>query len=164
MSRELGIVEILRGEGVPRLDCDTVLNSDLAPTQLLRVVPRTKLLMLFWTPTCAPCKPLLAELAAVAKTNPGDVTFLGVVQSSNPDVDPPGDLRLRQVEELMTENKVTFPTCVHSSSDTSRRWQAQGVPLMLLMSAESGVERAALGRRNGEKLLRELTNSAKHVR
>lgn len=163
-SQGASIIDALRGKPLPLLDCDTVLNSDLSPTQLLRVPPSTKLLVLFWTPTCAPCKPLLADLAAVAETKPRDVNFLGVVQSANPELDPPGEFQLRRVEELMTQYRVGFPTCVHSSNDTSRRWQAQGVPLMLLISPESGVERAALGRRNGEQLLHELTNHTSGVR
>jgi thiol-disulfide isomerase/thioredoxin len=156
-SLEGDILEALQREHEARLDCDTVLNSELSPTQLVRVDPGRKLLMLFWTPTCVPCKPLLAELAAVAKTNPSGMSFLGVVQSANPDVEAPGDWRLRRVQDIMAEYEVGFPTCVHSSNDISRRWRAEGVPLLLLVSAESGVERAALGRSNGETLLREVT-------
>jgi len=61
-----------------------------------------------------------------------------------------------RVQGLMAKYKVGFPTCVHTSSDVTQRWQAGGVPLTLLVSADKGVERAACGGENGQRLLDEL--------
>lgn len=159
-TQETAIVEALKGKSLPTMQCESVLNSDASPAQLLRVPPGMKLLLNFWTPTCAPCKPLLAELAALADTKPSNLAFLGVVQAADPELEPPGEWQLLRVKGLMAQHKVHFPTCVHTSNEMTRRWQAQGVPLTLLASAEKGVERAALGGKNAQLLLAELTGRA----
>src|SRR5437870_3276040 len=55
---EARIVEALKGTSFPSLQCDAVLNSALPVAKLLRLPPRDKLLVNFWTPTCGSCKPL----------------------------------------------------------------------------------------------------------
>ena len=157
-AQETSIVEALKGPPLPALECDTVLNSDLPPQQLLRVPPGGKLVLNFWTPTCGPCKPLLAELAALADAKPGNLAIIGVVQSADPESEPPGEWQLLRVKGLLAQYKVRFPTCLHMSRELTHRWQAGGTPLTLLIS-DKGVERAALGAKNGHQLLHELTTS-----
>jgi thiol-disulfide isomerase/thioredoxin len=157
-SQEAAILKALGGSALPALECGAVLNSAREPAQLLRVAPGNKVLVLFWTPTCGPCKPLLAELATLAG-KPRDLTFVGVVQAADPELEPPGDWQLLRVKEIMTQYKVSFPTCVHTSTELSRRWQAGGVPLTLLVS-EKGVERVALGGKSGHELLESLSASS----
>jgi thiol-disulfide isomerase/thioredoxin len=154
-SQEAAILKALGGSALPALECDTVLNSARDPAQLLRVAPGKELLMLFWTPTCGPCKPLVAELAALAAKS-RDVTVVGVVQTADPDLDPPGEWQLLRVKAIMAQYKVSFPTCVHTSTELSRKWQAEGVPLTLLVS-EKGVERVALGGKSGHDLVATLS-------
>jgi len=154
--QEASIVESFKGHPLPTLECDTVLNSNLSPHQLLQVPAGGKLVLNFWTPTCGPCKPLLAELAALAMTKPPNLTFVSIVRSADLELEPPGEWQLLRVQGLMAKYKVGFPTCVHTSSDVTQRWQAGGVPLTLLVSADKGVERAACGGENGQRLLDEL--------
>jgi thiol-disulfide isomerase/thioredoxin len=140
---------------LPALECDAVLNSDLRPDQLLRVPPGERRLVMFWTPTCGPCKPLLAEMAALSRTKLKGLSVLGIVQSGEPELEPSGAWQLQRVKQLVAQYKVGFPTCVHSSKQLTRRWKAEGVPLTLLLS-EKGVERVAMGARNGQRLVADL--------
>jgi hypothetical protein len=73
-------------------------------------------------------------------------------------VEPPGDWAALRVKQILTRYKVTFPTCVHSSRELTRRWHAGGVPLSILVS-QKGVERVAAGGRNGQQLVAELGNA-----
>ncbi len=95
-SRGASIVDALKREVLPPLECEKILNSTLSSKELLQVASGTRLLVFFWTPTCLPCKPLLAELAVFAETYPQGVSILGVVQSANPEVEPPGEWRMRR--------------------------------------------------------------------
>ena len=156
-AQEAVILESFKGHPVPSLDCDTVLNSGATPSQLLRMAGSTKLVVNFWTPTCGPCKPLLADLAAVARSHPADFTVIGVVKSADGELEPPGEWRLLRVKGLMAQYKVDFPTCVYTSNDMTRRWQAGGVPLTLLLSPDKGVERVAVGAESGARLLQDLS-------
>jgi thiol-disulfide isomerase/thioredoxin len=139
---------------LPTLECDAVLNAQATP-QLTRVPVGEKRLLMFWTPTCGPCKPLLADLAALAEKRPPGLSLLGIVQSVDSELETPGEWALLRVKQLLAKYKVAFPTCVHSSRDQMKRWHAQGVPLILLLSHD-GVERVAAGARNGQRLVDEL--------
>jgi thiol-disulfide isomerase/thioredoxin len=157
-DEEAAIQKALGGSSLPTLQCDAVLNSDARPDQLLQVPPGETRLMLFWTPTCGPCKPLLGDIAALAAGRPKNLSFLGIVQAADPELDPPGEWRLLRVRQLMAQYKAGFPTCVHSSRELMSRWKAEGVPLTLLVS-QKGVERVAAGGRNGQRLLAELARA-----
>jgi len=154
-EHEAAIKTALSGASLPSLQCDAVLNSTIRPAQLIRVPAGERKVVIFWTPTCGPCKPLLDELAALAATRPRNLSFLGVVQAAVPDMEPPGEWRLSRVRQIVSDHKVGFPTCVHSSRELMRRWQAEGVPLTLVMS-DKGVERVAEGGANGHRLIEEL--------
>jgi thiol-disulfide isomerase/thioredoxin len=158
-EEEAAILKALGGPSLPALHCDRVLNSELQPAQLLQVPPGHKLLLVFWSPTCGPCKPLLAKLAGLPKSKPNNLAVVGVVQAADPEFDPPGEWRLQRVKELMAQYKVGFPTCVHASKELARRWQATGVPLTLLIT-EKGVERVAGGGKNGQQLVEEVVGRA----
>jgi len=149
------ILQALAGRPLPELHCDAVLNSNKDANDLLHVPANHRLLMMFWTPTCAPCKPLLGELATFAGRRHYSLAVLGVVQAADPELDPPGDWRLLRVQGLMSQYSVDFPTCVHSSSEVSEAWQATGVPLTIVLS-DRGVERVALGGKEGHDLLEDL--------
>jgi thiol-disulfide isomerase/thioredoxin len=110
---------------------------------------------MFWTPSCEPCKPLLAEMVGLSKTKPKALSVLGIVQSGDSDLESPGEWQVQRVKELVVHYKVGFPTCVHSSKELTKRWRAEGVPLTLLLS-EKGVERVAMGGRNGQRLVADL--------
>jgi thiol-disulfide isomerase/thioredoxin len=132
-----------------------VLNATQATRELTRVPVGEKRLLMFWTPTCGPCKPLLADMGALAEKMPHGLSLLGIVQSVDPDLEPPGEWALLRVKQLLTRYKAGFPTCVHSSSDQMTRWHAQGVPLTILVSHD-GVDRVAFGGRNGQRLVAEI--------
>jgi thiol-disulfide isomerase/thioredoxin len=140
---------------LPILKCDAVLNAAQGTSQLTRVPVGEKRLLMFWTPTCGPCKPLLADLSALGEKRPHGLSLLGIVQSVDSELETPGEWALLRVKQLLARYKVGFPTCVHSSSDQMKRWHAQGVPLTLLLSHD-GVERVAAGARNGQRLVAEL--------
>jgi thiol-disulfide isomerase/thioredoxin len=152
---EAAIQKALSGTSLPTLECDAVLNSDLRPDQLLRVPPGERRLVMFWTPTCGPCKPLLADMAALSSRKPKALSVLGIVQSGEPELEPSGEWQLQRVKQLVAQYKVGFPTCVHSSKELTKRWKAEGVPLTLLLS-EKGVERVAMGGKNGQLLVADL--------
>jgi thiol-disulfide isomerase/thioredoxin len=152
---EAAIQKALSGTPLPTLECDAVLNSDRRPDQLLRVPAGERRLVMFWTPTCGPCKPLLADMAALSSTKPKALSLLGIVQSGEPELEPSGEWQLQRVKQLVAQYKVGFPTCVHSSKELTKRWKAEGVPLTLLLS-EKGVERVAMGGRNGQLLVADL--------
>jgi hypothetical protein len=155
-SQEAFVLESLAGRPLPALPCDTILNSDQPATRLVRVAPNEKLLMVFWTPACAPCKPLLAELATLSsRAQERNLSFLGVVQAADPEMDPPGDWRLQRVQGVIAQYKVGFPTCVHSSNEVTEAWHAGGVPLCLLVS-DQGVERVVLGSKGALQLANEI--------
>jgi thiol-disulfide isomerase/thioredoxin len=144
-----------RNGPLPALECDALLNAAQAPQELTRVPVGEKRVLMFWTPTCSPCKPLLADLAALADRGVSGLSVVGVVQSVDSELEAPGEWALLRVKQLMTTYKVGFPTCVHSSRDQMKRWHAEGVPLTLLLS-NTGVERVAAGGRNGQRLVAEL--------
>jgi thiol-disulfide isomerase/thioredoxin len=152
---EAAIQKALSGTSLPTLECDAVLNSNLRPEQLLRVPPGERRLVMFWTPTCGPCKPLLADMAALSNTKPKALSMLGIVQSGDSELEPPGEWQVLRVKQLVVQYKVGFPTCVHSSRKLTKRWKAEGVPLTLLLS-EKGVERVAMGGKNGQLLVADL--------
>ena len=157
-ASEADTLAAFRSGPLPTLRCDAVLNAAQAPEDLTRVPVGEKRLVMFWTPTCGPCKPLLADLAALAARHVDGVSALSVVQSVDSELEAPGEWALLRVKQLMSKYKVGFPTCVHSSQEQMRRWHAGGVPVMLVLSS-AGVERVALGGRNGQRLVAELTNS-----
>lgn len=140
---------------LPTLECDAVLNATQATQELTRVPVGEKRLLMFWTPTCGPCKPLLADLGALADKRPHGLSLLGIVQSVDSELEPPGEWALQRVKQLLVRYKAGFPTCVHSSRAQMKRWHAQGVPLTLLLSHD-GVDRVAAGGRNGQRLVAEL--------
>jgi thiol-disulfide isomerase/thioredoxin len=152
---EAAIQKALSRTSLPTLECDAVLNSDLRPDQLLRMPPGERRLVMFWTPTCGPCKPLLADMAALSSRKPKALSVLGIVQSGEPELEPSGEWQLQRVKQLVAQYKVRFPTCVHSSKEQTKRWKAEGVPLTLLLS-EKGVERVAMGGKNGQLLVADL--------
>jgi thiol-disulfide isomerase/thioredoxin len=143
---------------LPALQCDAVLNALPGMQELTKVPVGERRLLMFWTPTCGPCKPLLADLAALAAKTPQGLSVLGVVQSVDSELEPPGEWALLRVKQLLTKYNVGFPTCVHSSTEQMKRWHAQGVPLTLLLSS-AGVERVAAGGRNGQRLVAELAEA-----
>jgi thiol-disulfide isomerase/thioredoxin len=151
---EAAILAALTGPSLPPLRCDAVLNSDAGAGQLLQLAQGEKRLVLFWTPTCGPCKPVMADMAALAALKPKGLSFLGVVQAIEPDLEPPGDAPLERVKGIVAKYDVHFATCVHTSREQTRKWRAQGVPLVLVVS-QKGVERVALGGRNGARLVAE---------
>jgi thiol-disulfide isomerase/thioredoxin len=140
---------------LPTLECDAVLNATQATQELTRIPVGEKRLLMFWTPTCGPCKPLLADLGALADKRPHGLSLLGIVQSVDSELEPPGEWALQRVKQLLVRYKAGFPTCVHSSRAQMKRWHAQGVPLTLLLSHD-GVDRVAAGGRNGQRLVAEL--------
>jgi thiol-disulfide isomerase/thioredoxin len=140
---------------LPTLECDAVLNTSQATGELTRIPVGEKRLLMFWTPTCGPCKPLLAALGRIAEKKPQGLSLLGIVQSVDSELEAPGEWALQRVKQLLIRYKVGFPTCVHSSRDQTKRWHAQGVPLTLLLSHD-GVDRVAAGGRNGQQLIAEL--------
>jgi thiol-disulfide isomerase/thioredoxin len=154
-TQEAAILAALTGSSLPELTCDAVFNSNQTPTQLLYASAGKKVLVVFWTPLCTSCKPLLAELAAIAGGAATSTSVLGVVQAADPEFEPPGEWRLLRVKGLLTQYKVGFPTCVHSSTEVSERWQATGVPLTLLI-ADNRVQSVALGAANGHRLVAEV--------
>lgn len=149
---EAHILKTFQGRPLPELKCDSVLHSERPADRLLETPPDGRLLLVFWTPTCVPCKPVLAEVAALAATKPRGLAFLGVVQAADPDLEPPGDWQLSRVEGILAQQKASFPTCVHRSPEVTKSWQAGGVPLTLLVTA-NGVEQVAMGAANGHKLV-----------
>jgi hypothetical protein len=155
---EAHILAALTGGPLPPLRCDSLLNTDKPAGRLVQAPAGGRLLMLFWTPTCLPCKPVLDELVASAATG-GNLAYLSVVQSADPDLEPPGEWRSLRVQSLVREHKVSFPTCVHASNELSRTWQAQGVPMLLTLSSDGVVERAAVGAANATRLIRDVTAS-----
>ena len=157
---EAAILKAFRGSGLPPLECDALLNSEMSVPDLTRVPPGQKRVLMFWTPTCGPCKPLLADLAALAAAKPTGLSVVGVVRSAEPDLEPPGEWRLERVKRIVAEYQVGFPTCVHSSKRVTEAWRAGGVPITFLLS-DKGVERVAGGGRNGRALVAELSGSAK---
>jgi len=110
---------------------------------------------MFWTPTCGPCKPLRADMAALSNRKPKALSVLGIVQSGDSELEPPGEWQMLRVKQLVVQYKVGFPTCVHGSRELTKRWKAEGVPLTLLLS-EKGVERVAMGGKNGQRLVADL--------
>lgn len=159
-DEEARILKVLTAGSLPPLQCDAVLNSSRTAADLTRVPAGEKRLMMFWTPACEPCKPLLAELAALAASKPQGVSVVSVVRSAIPDLEAPGDWRMERVKRLVAEYKVGFPTCVHSSSRVTDDWQAGGVPITYLLS-NKGVERVASGGTNGSALVAELAAASK---
>lgn len=157
---EAAIMAALRDRSLPTLDCDTVLNSKKTPEQLMQTTTGEQLVINFWTPTCAPCKPVLQALAGLAGAHPKDVAIVGIVQAADPDLDPPGQWELLRVKEILEEQAARFPTCVHRSSETTQRWQAQGVPLVLLIQ-DNRVSRVALGTDRSLKLIDVLKGGSK---
>ncbi len=155
-SDEAAILKALSGTSLPTLECDAVLNFDGGVAELTRVPPGERRLLMFWTPTCGPCKPLLADLAALAERKPRGLSVLGIVRSGDLELEPPGEWSLVRVKQLVAQYKVGFPTCVHSSEELMKRWKAEGVPLTIVLS-ENGVERVAAGGRNGQRLVAELS-------
>jgi len=142
---------------LPALACDTVLNATQATAELIRVPAGEKRLVMFWTPTCGPCKPLLSDLAALARRRVSGLSVLGIVEAADAELEPPGEWALLRVKQLMTQYDVGFPTCVHRSREQMKLWHAEGVPLILVLTHD-GVERVAAGR-NGQRLVAELTGS-----
>ena len=94
-------------------------------------------------------------MAILADKKPKGLSVLGIVESADSELEPPGEWQLLRVKQLVAQYKVAFPTCVHSSRQLMKRWHAEGVPLTLLVS-EKGVERVAAGGRNGQRLVAEL--------
>ena len=159
-GQEALILKQLNAGALPPLQCDAVLNSRGAAADLTRVPVGERRLMMFWTPACEPCKPLLAQLAALAAENPKGLSVVSVVRSALPDLEPEGDWGMDRVKRLVAEYKVSFPTCVHSSKRVTSEWHAEGVPITYLLS-EKGVERVASGGTNGLALVAELAAAAK---
>lgn len=143
---------------LPTLECDVVVNAAQGRQELTNVPVGEKRLLMFWTPTCGSCKPLLADLAVLADKRPHGLSVLGIVQSVDSELESHGEWALLRVKQLLTTYKVGFPTCVHSSRKQMKSWHAQGVPLTLLLS-HAGVERVAAGGRNGQRLVAELAGT-----
>jgi hypothetical protein len=142
---------------LPILECDAVLNTAQAPRELTRVPAGERRLVLFWTPTCGACRPLLEDLVALADRRLDGLSLLGVVQSVDLELEAPGDWALLRVKQLMSKYRIAFPTCVHSSNEQMKRWHAERVPLILLLS-HTGVERVA-GGRNGQRFIAEVAST-----
>ena len=143
---------------LPTLECDVVVHAAQRRQELTHVPLGEKRSLMFWTPTCGPCKPLLADLAALADKRRHQLSVLGIVQSVDSELESPGEWALLRVKQLLTRHEVGFPTCVHSSRVLMKRWHAQGVPLTLMLS-HAGVERVAAGARNGQSLVAELAGT-----
>lgn len=159
-EEEVRIRKELNASGLPPLQCDAVLNSPKTATELTRVPAGEKRLVMFWTPVCEPCKPLLADMVALAASKPQGLSVVSVVRSAIADLEAPGDWRMERVKRIVAEYKVGFPTCVHNSSRVTNDWRAGGVPITYLLS-DKGVERVASGGTNGSALVAELAAAAK---
>jgi thiol-disulfide isomerase/thioredoxin len=157
-AHEAAILAAMTKGPLPTLECDVVLNAPAAGQDLTQVPIGQQRVMMFWTPTCGPCKPLLADLAALVNKKGDSLSVIGIVQSADSDLEPPGDWALLRVKHLLAMYDVRFPTCVHTSRAQMKRWHAEGVPLTLLLSHD-GVERVAAGGRNGQRLVADLVGA-----
>ena len=153
---EAAKAEALGQSPLPALECESILGSGEAAGQLLHVEAGERLLISFWEPTCPMCGPVLEALSDNHAPGALNARTLGVVQVPGPASGEGGAWGMEEVRRSMTEHAVTFPVCVHSSESQTRAWQAEGVPLTLLLNDRGEVERLALGARNSLALLAEL--------
>lgn len=154
---EQRILERLNKSTSLTMRCDFVLNAkgDAAPFTAA-VAGRTTVLN-FWRPSCAPCKPLLKELAYFSRTAPDDVAVLAAAEGGSLYGGRVDVVKAReQISSIVTQYGVPFPVCGYTSHAQTKMWQAEGVPLTLFLDRNGRVGRVAMGAVEASSVLKQL--------
>jgi thiol-disulfide isomerase/thioredoxin len=154
---ERRILERLNESTGLTMRCDFVLNAqpDAAPFTAA-IAGRTTVLN-FWRPSCGPCKPLLKELAAFFRTAPGDVAVLAAAEGGSLYGERIDAVKAREViSRIVKQYGVPFPVCGYTDHSQTKRWQAEGVPLTLILDRNGRVGRVAMGAVEASSVLKQL--------
>ena len=142
--RILGRLNALSGTSV---NCDVVLNASGSITSMRASVHGRTTVLLFWRPSCSYCEPVLRDLETLADDRVRGLAVVSAVESREP-----GAIAAM----IRSVGGVSFPVCEYSDHGQSKRWQAEGVPLVVVFDSRGHAARASVGRADSASLVAQL--------
>jgi thiol-disulfide isomerase/thioredoxin len=157
LKAEQRILERLNKLKSPALRCDFVFNAQPEGAPFTAGIPGRTTVLNFWRPTCGPCKPLLRELSAFSQTAPADVGVLAAAEGGSLYGERVDVAKARELIGAVVEQYgVGFPVCGYTDHGQTKTWQAEGVPLTLVLDPTGRVTRVAMGAVEASSVLSQL--------
>jgi thiol-disulfide isomerase/thioredoxin len=156
VKAEQRILERIKKLTSPTLRCDFVLNAQPDAAPFTPGIPGRTTVLNFWRPSCGPCKPLLKELSAFSQSA-RDVAVLAAAEGGSLYGERVDVARARElIEAVVVEYGVRFPVCGYTDHGQTKTWQAEGVPLTLVLDTTGRVRRVAMGAVEASSVLSQL--------
>jgi hypothetical protein len=133
------------------VDCDAVTNGVSSGNHLALAHKGKTSVVVFWRPSCPFSTPVLAKLEILRKRQLQDLQIISAAEITS-------SRRSDVADVLRRAGLGSFPVCEYSDRGQTKRWQAGGVPLTLIINARGQVVRARVGQQRSLDLLAELAN------
>lgn len=132
------------GSSVPPMD--SLVGRRLPPFVLPGVTPSSQpvdsarlegepLVVVFWSPSCPPCRKELPELAGLARSERDQVHVVGVDVGTN----------RSSAAAFLARYRVTFPSAFDPSDHLAEAWEVVGTPTTFVLGPKGTVRAARAG-------------------